>query len=188
VQATDAAELAALRRQLERNVQCVPTSSMGRLFDAVSSLLGLRHRVSYEAQAAIELETAATIHLDDACAYRFACDGVTGVIEVASVLRAIVDDLRGGADPGPVAAGFHLAVARLVGELATALGEETGVRCAALSGGVFQNVLLLRLARRELEGRGFRVLSHRIVPPNDGGLALGQAVIASAGRSSADVE
>jgi hydrogenase maturation protein HypF len=83
-------------------------------------------------------------------------------------------------DVGPIAAGFHLAVATLVGELASEVAETSAIRCAALSGGVFQNVLLLRLTRRELEQRGFRVLTHRIVPPNDGGLALGQVVIAAA--------
>ncbi|HEX3538875.1 MAG TPA: carbamoyltransferase HypF [Acidimicrobiales bacterium] len=178
VQATDAAERVALRRQLERDFQCVPTSSMGRLFDAVSSLLGVRHRVSYEAQAAIELETMAAGFLDQARPYSFVV--ADGVIPAAPVLRAIVADLRAGVPAGAVAAGFHRAVADLVGRLATAAGERRGIRRAALSGGVFQNVLLLRLARRELEARGFTVLSHRIVPPNDGGLALGQAVVASA--------
>jgi hydrogenase maturation protein HypF len=103
------------------------------------------------------------------------------VIAAGPVLQAIVDDLRSGADAGAVAAGFHLAVAALVGQLATEIGDPLGVTRAALSGGVFQNVLLLRLAREDLEGRGFEVLTHRIVPPNDGGLALGQAVVAAAG-------
>jgi hydrogenase maturation protein HypF len=178
VQATDEAELRALRGQIERDVFCVPTSSMGRLFDAVSSLLGVRHRVSYEAQAAIELETQAEAHMDSARTYRFGRDGV--VIDAAPVLRAIIDDLRAGVAQGEVAAGFHLAVATLVGELATDIAGPIGVRRTALSGGVFQNVLLLRLTRAELRARGFEVLTHRIVPPNDGGLALGQLVVAAA--------
>jgi hydrogenase maturation protein HypF len=178
VQATDGAELKALRRQLERDVQCVPTSSMGRLFDAVSSLIGVRHRVSYEAQAAIELETVASAHLAAARPYRF--PRLDGAIAAGPVLQAIVDDLRAGVEPGRVAAGFHLAVAQMVGELATELASPIGVTRAALSGGVFQNVLLLRLCRRELQARRFEVLTHRIVPPNDGGLALGQVVVASA--------
>ncbi len=178
VQATDATELGALRRQLERHVQCVPTSSMGRLFDAVSSLVGVRHRVSYEAQAAIELETQAEDHLASPRAYRFPRTGE--VIEPGPVLRAIVADLRAGVAPGAIAAGFHFAVARLVGELATEIAGPMGLRRAALSGGVFQNVLLVRLTRAELQGRGFEVLTHRIVPPNDGGLALGQVVVTGA--------
>jgi hydrogenase maturation protein HypF len=179
VQATDEAERKALRRQLERDFQCVPTSSMGRLFDAVSSLLGLRHRVSYEAQAAIELERVAAAHLETARWYCFP-PPEDGAISVAGVLQALVDDRRAGFSVGSIAAGFHLAVAALVGSQATAIGQPLGLRRAALSGGVFQNVLLLRLARRELEGRGFEVLTHCLVPPNDGGLALGQVVVASA--------
>jgi hydrogenase maturation protein HypF len=178
VQATDEAERTALRRQLERDVMCVPTSSMGRLFDAVSSLLDVRHRVSYEAQAAIELETQAEAHLESARTYHFSVVG--DVIDPAPVLRQIVEDLRAGAPRGAVAAGFHLAVAHLVGDLATQIAGPAGLSRAALSGGVFQNVLLLRLVRAELQRRGFEVLTHRIVPPNDGGLALGQVVIAAA--------
>jgi hydrogenase maturation protein HypF len=182
VRATDPTELRALRRQLERHVQCVPTSSMGRLFDAVSSLLGVRHQVSYEAQAAIELETQAEADLAVAADYHFRRHG--DIIDPGSVLRAIVEDLRAGAAPGAVAAGFHIAVAQVVGELATEIGGPIGVSRAALSGGVFQNVLLLRLTGAELRGRGFDVLTHRIVPPNDGGLALGQAVVAGATAAS----
>ena len=186
VRATDAGELKALRRQLERDVQCVPTSSMGRLFDAVSSLLGVRHRVSYEAQAAIELETQAEAHLAAARSYRFTRDG--DAVDPGPVLRAVVADLRAGAPLGAIGAGFHVAVAQLVGELASEIagpagpgGHQQGASKVALSGGVFQNVLLLRLCRAELQGRGFEVLTHRIVPPNDGGLALGQVMIAAAG-------
>lgn len=183
VRAAPPAERAVLQRQLERGVQCVPTSSMGRLFDAVSSLLDLRHSVSYEAQAAIELETAADVDAAATSEYRFPCEDRE--IDAAPVLRALVDDLRAGHRAGAVAARFHLAVARLIVDVAVRLGERTGIDRVALSGGVFQNVLLVRLARGELAARGFRVLSHRIVPPNDGGLALGQ--IAVAGRRAGPI-
>ncbi len=177
VRAAGPEQLAVLERQLQRGVQCVATSSMGRLFDAVSSLLDVRHEVSYEAQAAIELETQALAHLDLARTYRFIRIG--DQIDPGPVLRAIVADLNHGIPSGPVAAGFHVAVAGLMGELADEIGPPAGVRRVALSGGVFQNVLLSRLARRELERRGFEVLTHRIVPPNDGGLALGQVLVAA---------
>jgi hydrogenase maturation protein HypF len=176
VEAAPARERTALRRQLERGVQCVPTSSMGRLFDAVSSLIGVRHDATYEAQAAIELEWLAAAHLVDARLYRF--DVVDGLIDPSPVLRAIIDDQRSGHASGALSAGFHLAVARLIGEEAGRLADATGIRRVALSGGVFQNVLLLRLARSELAARGLDVLTHRVVPPNDGGLALGQAAVA----------
>jgi hydrogenase maturation protein HypF len=184
VRAAAAAELTALERQLARRVLCVPTSSMGRLFDAVSSLLGVRHAVSYEAQAAIELETVA----DGAGSggpsnYRFAVLG--DQIDPAPVLVDIVRDLRDGRPVGAIAAGFHLAVARLIGEVADAQRRATGIDRVALAGGVFQNVLIVRLARAELSRRGLRVLTHRVVPPNDGGLALGQVAIAGATRAPA---
>jgi hydrogenase maturation protein HypF len=182
VENTTAEELTVLRRQLERNVHCVPTSSMGRLFDAVSSLLGIRHTASYEAQAAIELE-----HMADECVadddlsdrvgpYRFAPNG--DEIDASPVLRAIIDDLRHGCAPGSIAAGFHVAVAQLIADTAVRLREETDIERVALSGGVFQNVLLLRLTRAALAARHLQVLTHRLVPPNDGGLALGQVAVA----------
>jgi hydrogenase maturation protein HypF len=171
------AELGALRRQLERNVHCVPTSSMGRLFDAVSSLLDVRHTVSYEAQAAIELETLAGPYMRSAPDYRFACTGVE--IDAAPLLRAMVEDLRGGQAAGVVAAGFHHSVAALVAGMAERLHDETGIERVALSGGVFQNVLLVRTVCAELSRLRMKPLVHRAVPPNDGGLALGQAAIAA---------
>jgi hydrogenase maturation protein HypF len=185
VQAAAGPELDVLRRQLERDVHCVPTSSMGRLFDAVGSLLGVRHLASYEAQAAMELEWIAGAHVDRARPYRFGRadagggDG-GGDIDAAPVLRGMVDDLRHGCAIGPVAAGFHVAVAHMIAETAARLRVQTGIERVALSGGVFQNVLLLGLARRALAARRLSVLTHRLVPPNDGGLALGQVAVAGA--------
>jgi hydrogenase maturation protein HypF len=182
VQVASADERSVLTRQLERNVRCIPTSSMGRLFDAVSSLIGVRHAASYEAQAALELEWMATGHIGEARDYRF--DVTDGEFDVAAMFRVMIDDLRRGSDRGAIAAGFHMAVARLVGEIAQPLCEQRGIDRVALSGGVFQNVLLVRLARAELMARNLGVLTHRLVPPNDGGLALGQAAVAGCGRPS----
>ena len=176
VAATPEAARTVLVRQLERNVQCVPTSSMGRLFDAVSSLLGVRHTASYEAQAAMELEWLAAAPGPGARDYRFSL--AQGDIDPSPVLRDLIVDLRRGMAGADMAAGFHLAVARLIGDVAEHLRAVTGIQVVALSGGVFQNLLLVRLARQELSARHLRVLTHRIVPPNDGGLALGQAAVA----------
>jgi hydrogenase maturation protein HypF len=169
-------ERTALRRQLERHSGCVPTSSMGRLFDAVSSILGVRQVATYEAQAAMELEWCATASTEPARRYRFV--EVGGEFAADPVLVDIVDDLRSGHPVGAIAAGFHLAVANLIAMLARRLQDTTRIDQVALTGGVFQNVLLLELARSALEKRGLRVLTHRVVPPNDGGLALGQAAVA----------
>jgi hydrogenase maturation protein HypF len=184
-------ERAVLERQLARGTGCVETSSMGRLFDAVSSLLGLRHEASYEAEAALCLQWAAEEALAlgvPTDSYRF--DLTDCEFDPSPVLRALVADLRGGAPAGAMAAGFHGAVAEVVGDVAERQRERTGIDVVALSGGVFQNALLLGLARRALEARQFVVLTHRVVPPNDGGLALGQAAIAgfraaTAGASTA---
>ena len=181
VGAASESELGVLARQLDRGIHCVPTSSMGRLFDAVSSLVGLRHIVSYEAQAAIELELVAAAD-GLATEYRFAVNPVdvgADEIDAAPVLRAIVDDLRRGVDIGAIALGFHAAVATLVADSADRIRRTNGLERVALSGGVFQNVLLTRLTRAALVERGFAVLTHRLVPPNDGGLALGQMAVAA---------
>ena len=165
-----------LRRQLERGVQCVPSSSMGRLFDVVSSLLDIRHIVSYEAQAAIELENIAEAGIGAARVYRFARAGAD--IDPTPLIRAVIDDIRSGCPSGAIAAGFHLAVADLVADAAVHVRDRTGLDTVALSGGVFQNALLVRLTRAALAARAFTTLTHRVVPPNDGGLALGQVVVA----------
>ena len=190
--AVSAEERAVLARQLERGTGCVATSSMGRLFDAVSSLLGLRHEASYEAEAALCLQWAAEEALDvvsPARPYRFDLTG--DELDPSPVLRALVADLRRGANTGAMAAGFHAAVAHVIGDVAERQRARTGIDVVALSGGVFQNALLLGLARRELEARQFRRPDAPVVPPNDGGLALGQAAIAgyraaAAGRGQRD--
>ena len=177
--ALDEVERNLLRRQLERDVACVPTSSMGRLFDAVASLLGLRHHITYEAQAAIDLEIAAAAGnaLDP---YAFATSG--DQIDARPVIRAIVDDLRGGSSVADIALTFHLAVVDVVVAVAQRIRSERRLDTldtSALTGGVFQNSLLTGACVDALEHAGFVALTHHLVPPNDGGLALGQAFIAA---------
>ncbi|MFF3615736.1 carbamoyltransferase HypF [Streptomyces sp. NPDC002580] len=184
-----------LERQLERGLNCVATSSMGRLFDAVSSLAGVCHRVEYEAQAAMELENAA---LDDLAgpltdderndAYRFMLRTVRQdpeaplIADPAPVLAAAVADVRAGVPAGPVARRFHRAVVALVQEVCAVARERSGIRTVALSGGVFCNALLTEGCGTVLERDGFTVLRHHRVPPNDGGLALGQLIVAARDR------
>jgi hydrogenase maturation protein HypF len=172
-------ERGLLLRQLEAGLNCVSTSSIGRLFDAVSSLLGLRHRISYEAQAAIELEVAAEPFLHDHPSYVFAHEGMR--IDPAPVWSGIVGDLRTGVPFGAIAAGFHYAVATMVSDVALRTRSSTGLVTVALSGGVFQNAVLMTLVKQMLAANGFDVRTHRVVPPNDGGLALGQAYIGAYG-------
>lgn len=176
------AELAAVRWQLDAGVGTVPCSSMGRLFDAVASLLDIRHRVGYEAQAAIELEMLADrgrlSPAADLAPWRFAV-GSDGVLDYRPVVRGLVDGMRDGVASTTLAYAFHVAVADAVAASVARIAADTGVRAVGLTGGVFQNVLLLRACRQRLAADGFEVLVHRLVPPNDGGIALGQAVVAA---------
>ncbi|MFI6564963.1 carbamoyltransferase HypF [Streptomyces sp. NPDC050534] len=176
-------ELAVLQRQLTRNVACVPTSSMGRLFDAVSSLVGVCHRAGYEAQAALELEAvAASAWGAGTQAYAFGITTDPVQADPAPVLSAVVADLRRGTPPGVIAARFHRGVARAVLEICRHARRASDLAVVALSGGVFANALLEQECTDLLSGDGFTVLRHGEVPPGDGGLALGQLVIAAHGR------
>jgi hydrogenase maturation protein HypF len=144
------------------------SSGMGRLFDAVAALLGVREQVTYEGQAAIELEQLAGEVEAAPYDWRFG-DG-------AALVRAVHDDLAGGRPREEIAAAFHETVAAAAVE---ACAEARDPRVVVLSGGTFQNLRLLASARTRLEALGFRVLSHSRVPPNDGGIAYGQAAVAA---------
>jgi hydrogenase maturation protein HypF len=161
-----------VRRVLEVNAPL--SSGMGRLFDAVAALLGLRDRITYEGQAAIELEQLAGETAAEPYAWRFG-DG-------AALVRAAHDDLRAGRGLAEIAAAFHEGVAAGTAAACAELGEPGTV---VLSGGTFQNLRLLASTRLRLEAHGFRVLSHRLVPPNDGGISYGQAAVAAARTSPA---
>jgi hydrogenase maturation protein HypF len=171
-----------------RAVRTVPCSSMGRLFDAVASLLGVRHRISYEAQAAIELEILAEGAGSQSADLTLPV-GADGVIDHRPLIRALSAEVAAGIPVDVLARAFHLALARAVADAADLIARRTGVRTVGLTGGVFQNVLLTELCRQRLEARGLEVLTHHLVPPNDGGLALGQAAIAAlAARNRRRVE
>jgi hydrogenase maturation protein HypF len=172
-------ERALLRRQFQTGFGCVPTSSMGRLFDAVASLIGVCHVIDFEAQAAITLES--TARETEAAGYSFGHD-VEGLFDAAPLIRRIVADLADDVSPTEIAGRFHHAVAELVSNLATTVRADTGLNVVVLSGGVFQNVRLLVTAGRLLEQAGFVVLRPSLLPPNDGGIALGQIMVAASRR------
>jgi hydrogenase maturation protein HypF len=181
VRASSEQERAIIRQQIEKQVNAPFTSSMGRLFDAVASLVGVLQAVTYEAQAAIWLEAQA-----DPCAagaYPFDCarqdESAPWVICPAPALRAILRDFRDGVPVPTIAARFHNGVAEMVRQVCDLARWDTGLGRVVLSGGVFQNSTLLNKTAPLLEGAGFTVYTHRLVPPNDGGLALGQAAIAA---------
>jgi hydrogenase maturation protein HypF len=156
------------------------TSSVGRLFDAVAALVGVRDVISYEGQAAIALEQCLERSEQGAYPAGWSENAREILVCGADFVRAAADDLWNGAHPGVVAARFHRGLARVTGEVCAAIRERTGHGTVALSGGVFQNAFLLERTLAELEGRGFRVLTHARIPPNDGGISFGQAAVAAA--------
>ncbi|AEF40430.1 carbamoyltransferase HypF [Hoyosella subflava] len=174
VQACPVQERQVLWHQLQTGFGCTPTSSFGRLFDAIAALCGVRQRVDYEAEAAIELEGLSR-GIDGGEGYRFAL--VDDVADPAPMLRALLEDLREGVPAGVVGARFHAAVADLTLRWALAAHDETALEAFALTGGVFQNSLLHSLVRVKLANLGFTAYSHHRVPPNDGGIALGQLLV-----------
>jgi hydrogenase maturation protein HypF len=178
----DARAVSVVRRQVARQVNAPRTSSLGRLFDAVAALGGAAGEVTYEAQAAIELEAQALTYadrLDDP--YPFIIDSVEGrkIIRLRDLLNGVIDDARLGLPLGVIGARFHHTLAALALDVCRRLRAETGLSAVALSGGVWQNQLLLTLARAALRADGFTVYTHQQTPPNDGGLALGQAAVAA---------
>ncbi len=182
VAACTPSERSVLSQQLESGLACVPTSSMGRLFDAVSSLAGVCHRIAYEAEAAMRFEGLARSSVA-ICGpgYAFAVTETAGPVSLdpGPVLAAVAADVMQGVAPATIAARFHLAVADLVGSVAILLRARGGPGTVALSGGVFLNALLTELCVSRLVRAGFVVLRHRTVPPSDAGLALGQLAVAA---------
>lgn len=170
-------EIGALSTQLVRGLNSADTSSAGRLFDAAAALLGVRQEASYEAQGAMELEALAGQSADTAFYDFDRTDTSPFLLDPAPLWRSMIADFRGGVAPPDLAMRFHRSVARAIVQSCLQGRARTGLGNVGLTGGVFQNVLLTRLAVELLEGEGFEVLTHRIVPPNDGGLALGQAAI-----------
>jgi hydrogenase maturation protein HypF len=166
--------LDAVRRLIDAGVCCPRATGAGRWFDAVASLCAVREEISYEAQAAIELEGVA--REGEAEPYPF---GFAGEVDLRSTVRAIASDLRRGVAATEVAARFHETLAQAVLECARRARESTRLETVALSGGCFQNRRLTERCHGLLEHDGFEVLLHRLVPPNDGGVSLGQAAIAA---------
>jgi len=169
--------LGALRHQLETGINCPPTSSMGRMFDAAAALLGIRQEVTYEAQAAIELEALAT----PAETGSYVLDiHSTGLIDPAPLWSSMLSEWRAGVPLPLISARFHNSLSYLVVRVCQCIRDKTDLQQVALSGGVWQNMVLLTKTVDQLEQAGFSVLQHRQVPTNDGGLALGQAAVAVA--------
>jgi len=169
-------KLKILLQMIEKNLRSPLTSSCGRLFDAVSALIGLRDAVTYEGQAAIELEQA-VVPEDGAYSGRIQTVGDKKILDSLPMIAEVIQDLRSGVSRGRISARFHNGLAHLLAQAAQILAEENGLDRVALSGGVFQNATLLERLVGNLTRRGLQVFAHEQVPSNDACIALGQAYI-----------
>jgi hydrogenase maturation protein HypF len=181
VREVDEAELEIIKRQIERKINSPLTSSMGRLFDAISALLDIRSEIDYEGQAAIELEMAAYekdhANAQENYSYHIVEDKGIRIVQLRDLLSTIIEELHQGIPKEIISVKFHNAVAQMTNEMCHLIANETGISQVALSGGVFQNRLLSRKTVELLKSSGFQVFTHKQVPCNDGGISLGQAVI-----------
>ena len=176
-------ELAIISRQIRTGLNTPQTSSMGRLFDAVSALTGIRQRTSYEGQAAVGLEMQAHLARVARKSEAYHCEVQTEgdgyVIDPSPVLESILRDVASGRPTPLIARAFHDAIAAMTADMCLRISRDTGVSDVALSGGVFQNRLLLETCRRLLMNKGLTVMLHTELPANDGCISLGQAVVAA---------
>ena len=176
-------EVEIIKQQLKRGINCPLTSSAGRLFDAVSALAGVRGEIDYQAQAAIELEMlapdAAPGLEPEPYPFTITENGGVRTVRLAELFSAVTQDIRSQLPVEIISLKFHNTVAGIITRMCRLISEDTGITQVALSGGVFQNRLLLRLTTSALKKEAFSVLTHHLVPCNDGGISLGQAVIAN---------
>ncbi len=166
-----------LAKQLENNLNIIPTSSFGRLFDAVASIADVRQKITYEAQAAIEFEALIDEKIQDFYIFNVT-DGDILKINWKNLICEVVKDVSAKVPIPVISAKFHNAAANLILDLSLKMREKFSLNKVALSGGCFQNVALLQRTVSLLDKNDFEVFTHEKVPPNDGGLALGQAVLA----------
>lgn len=169
-----------LAQMIERHLNAPPTSSLGRLFDAVAALMGIRDAVLYEGQAAIEMEMLADTSAKDAYPFLIIEEKTPAILDVRPMLQALVHDIQRGTSIAHMAGRFHRTIAEMLTAACLHARTQTGLQRVALSGGVFQNRLLLELLVPLLEQESFQVYTNRRVPANDGGLSLGQLAIAAA--------
>ena len=169
-----------IRQMMAKGVNSPVTSSAGRLFDAIAALVGLRSEVQYEGQGAVELEMLADGVIGEEYPFRIRRDRKPIMVETQGIIRGVVDDLIKGEPAAHTAAKFHNTLVVIILAVCCCMRKLTSLRRVALSGGVFQNALLLTRVVPSLQAHDFEVYTHSQVPANDGGLALGQVAVANA--------
>lgn len=176
---------------ISKRLRSPDTSSIGRLFDGMAAMMGLHHRVTFEGQAAMALETCAGPRLfraEGAYDWEIQTSGTPMEIDFTPLIRQVASDIRNRKDPGVISRKFHQTLIRLFGDICVSVRDITGINRVALSGGVFQNRLLLEGLTAILKERRFEVFSHTLLPTNDGGISLGQAVAAAAINQTREVQ
>ncbi len=176
----DENRITIVNKALKERIMCFQSSSMGRLFDAVAAVIGLREEITYDAQAAIELEAVAEPMVTDCYDYHIEADSEQLAINYENIIRGIVKDVSFGVTTGRIAAKFHNTVIAATVDCVCQIRDRTGLYDVVLSGGVFENQYLLLGLIRELKASGFKVYHNRRLPINDGGVSFGQAAVAAA--------
>ncbi|TFG45873.1 MAG: carbamoyltransferase HypF, partial [Dehalococcoidia bacterium] len=175
----EGSEIDIIKQQIDRGLNTPETSSAGRLFDAVAAIIGVRSEIQYDAQAAIELEMAAEdVETKDSYPFDIVVNGSVRVVRLRRLFEGIVDDMANGVGTAEIAARFHNTVVDIISDVCQSLRNDRGLDTVALSGGCFMNRRLLRQAVERLSSDGFKVYAHREIPTNDGGISLGQVVVA----------
>jgi hydrogenase maturation protein HypF len=165
---------------ISKGVNAPPTSSLGRLFDGIAAIVGIRNQVAYEGQAAMELEMAIAGDAKGFYDYQWVEEKEGHRVLVSPIIRGVVEDMERGLEASAISQRFHRTLIRLFSDLCRTMGQETALDRVILSGGVFQNVVLLAGLSQALKNAGFQVFSHGMIPTNDGGISLGQALVAAA--------
>jgi hydrogenase maturation protein HypF len=178
IKRVDPEKWGTLKRMIEKNINTPWTSSMGRFFDAISSLLSVRDEVHYEGQAAVELEMIADLEVKNEYPFDLQKEEMPMVINLKETIRGVVRDLVEKVPSSKISGKLHRTIAGIIGETCDAIRSQEGLNRVVLSGGVFQNIFLLALVKDDLRRLNFDVYTHHLVPTNDGGISLGQAVIA----------
>lgn len=172
-------ELYLVTQATLKRINAPLTSSCGRLFDAVAALLGLRAQVSFEGQAAMLLEMISDPSQSKPYPFLLSDDDGRMIVDPLPMIDAILKDCLAGRPAAEIGGRFHVSLASMIEDACIRIRQKTGLGQVVLSGGVFQNALLTEMALTTLGNAGFKVLTHSLVPPNDGGIALGQAAVAT---------
>ena len=168
-----------IKKMIDKNINSIETSSIGRLFDGISAMLGLIQEVSFEGEAAINLENISNEKINDFYKYNIINKENILIIKIKDFIRSVVNDIRLNISNDVISAKFHNTIVEITNDMAKKIREINGINTVVLSGGVFQNKILLEKTVEKLENSGFKVYIHKIIPCNDSGISLGQLVIAN---------